>query len=637
MTTPLRFRSFLVLTILALTMPAAAQMRVVTYNCARLQGNANAFGQVIAALMVDDKPGFAVPPWVFVFEEVPSSIDDDLLAVLNAMAPPGVTYAEATYTSSVLEDGSGGAIAMYYRPDKLTEIPAGHVDIPTGGNRNTDRWLLLLDDYTNPQLSFYIYGSHLKADTGAQDVADRNAAAIAIRNNANTLPAGARILYLGDLNIYSNTEAAYLTFTAPGNGRAIDAFGNGSWAGAGNAIKHSQSPCESCLPHLVGGGLNDRFDFIFFTESFNGATGFGRMPGTYRTFGNDGQHYDDDINVGNNFYYPGQLSRSNALADALHDASDHMPVILDFRLPAIAHAEMAPLIGPVIEGALVTHPVTITNIADAATPAATDTLSALVIGLGGLTGNGAANVGPLPDSNVINLTLDTSAPGVINCGAAVFSTGTEVQNANIVLDAEATVLRHAVASFVGEELLDDAVVTASFEAGSGVQQIDVPVFNVGFDALQAELDVDSVSSPRPPFAIAGPLPQGIGEAPATLTFTIDTTKLRPGMYAADVTIGVSDEDLPGEGAGSMALRLEVTITREAAPPCPGDMVNNVTFAPPSDGVVDGADLAFLLGEWGPAPGSPADLVNNVTFTPPPDGVVDAADLAVLLGNWGACE
>src|SRR5690606_5878103 len=57
MTTPLRFRSFLVLTILALTMPAAAQMRVVTYNCARLQGNANAFGQVIAALMVDDKPG----------------------------------------------------------------------------------------------------------------------------------------------------------------------------------------------------------------------------------------------------------------------------------------------------------------------------------------------------------------------------------------------------------------------------------------------------------------------------------------------------------------------------------------------------------------------------------------------------
>jgi hypothetical protein len=71
--------------------------------------------------------------------------------------------------------------------------------------------------------------------------------------------------------------------------------------------------------------------------------------------------------------------------------------------------------------------------------------------------------------------------------------------------------------------------------------------------------------------------------------------------------------------------------------CVGDFVSNATFQPPPDGNVDGADLAFLLGEWGPNPGSPADLVDNTTFQPPPDGVVDAADLAVLLGAWGACE
>lgn len=44
-----------------------------------------------------------------------------------------------------------------------------------------------------------------------------------------------------------------------------------------------------------------------------------------------------------------------------------------------------------------------------------------------------------------------------------------------------------------------------------------------------------------------------------------------------------------------------------------------------DGVVDGADLGLLLGDWG---GTSADLDG--------DGVVDGADLGVLLGSWGDC-
>lgn len=46
----------------------------------------------------------------------------------------------------------------------------------------------------------------------------------------------------------------------------------------------------------------------------------------------------------------------------------------------------------------------------------------------------------------------------------------------------------------------------------------------------------------------------------------------------------------------------------------------------NDGAVDAADLAMLLGAWGPCEGCPADLNN--------DGVVNAADLAALLGGWG---
>jgi hypothetical protein len=54
-------------------------------------------------------------------------------------------------------------------------------------------------------------------------------------------------------------------------------------------------------------------------------------------------------------------------------------------------------------------------------------------------------------------------------------------------------------------------------------------------------------------------------------------------------------------------------------------------------VIDGADLAYLLGEWGVNPGSLADIVTSATFQPPPDGKVDGADLAYLLGAWGTCD
>ncbi len=54
--------------------------------------------------------------------------------------------------------------------------------------------------------------------------------------------------------------------------------------------------------------------------------------------------------------------------------------------------------------------------------------------------------------------------------------------------------------------------------------------------------------------------------------------------------------------------------------CPADL--------DGDGMVGAADLAMLLGAWGPNPGHPADFNG--------DDTVGAADLALLLGNWGSC-
>ena len=53
------------------------------------------------------------------------------------------------------------------------------------------------------------------------------------------------------------------------------------------------------------------------------------------------------------------------------------------------------------------------------------------------------------------------------------------------------------------------------------------------------------------------------------------------------------------------------------PSIPGDLNG--------DGVVNGADLSIMLGEWGKCPGCNGDLNG--------DGVVNGADLSILLSNW----
>ena len=54
--------------------------------------------------------------------------------------------------------------------------------------------------------------------------------------------------------------------------------------------------------------------------------------------------------------------------------------------------------------------------------------------------------------------------------------------------------------------------------------------------------------------------------------------------------------------------------------CPGDLTG--------DGVIDGADLTILLGDWG-TDSCQSDITG--------DGLVDGADLTTLLGDWGDCN
>ena len=59
--------------------------------------------------------------------------------------------------------------------------------------------------------------------------------------------------------------------------------------------------------------------------------------------------------------------------------------------------------------------------------------------------------------------------------------------------------------------------------------------------------------------------------------------------------------------------------KSGTPPCPGDLDDN--------GVVDGPDLALILGFWGS---------DNATYDLDGNGLVDGADLTIVLAAWGEC-
>jgi len=596
---------------LGIARPAEAQLRVLTYNLAKLAGDAASIRATLTAMGDDDKFGFATDPAIMCFQEIRNA---DLAAldahILNAFA--GTPYARATFTTSGTEDGAGGGQCMYYRTDLLTEIPSGHIDLATGGSRNSDRWLMQLNGYTAPVVRFYVYSSHLKASNTAADAAERNTGAIALRNNADALGANQHIMFMGDWNMYTSSEAAYATMTGPGNSQCIDPLGPGDWTGAANAIKHTQSP-RLATGTLVGGGVDDRFDFLLSNPEFQDGDGLSLIAGTYRTFGNDGNHYNLDINNGNNTYYPSNIARSNTVADLLWAASDHLPVIADYQVPAVLSATMQSTFSPVIVGASVVVPVAVSNAASVVHPLGADAVTATVAGSAGLVGSQTVNVALSPASSTVNLSVNTAAAANINATATITTAAEGAQNATIVRSLSGTVLRHARASFSQKTESASATVSASTPPDSGLVSFSVPVANFGFNSLQATLDIDATTGLTAPFAVVDGTQLGVGATPTALVFTFDSNGRAPGTYAQTATIATSDQNLPGATSGTMSLTLSVTVTASGNP---ADL--------DGDGVVNGSDLALLLNQWG-APGS-ADLDG--------DGIVGGGDLAILLNGWG---
>jgi endonuclease/exonuclease/phosphatase family metal-dependent hydrolase len=167
---------------------------------------------------------------------------------------------------------------------------------------------------------FYVYNSHYKASDTASDRSRRNVEATSIRANADALGQGALIIYAGDFNLKTSSEAAYQTLLAAGNGQALDPINRpGNWNGD-PAFRDifTQAPLFTAPSGFVGGGINDRFDFQLLSNEWTDNAGLEYVSNSYHTFGNNGSvPVNGSINDPANTALPGMANRDLA-ADFLH-------------------------------------------------------------------------------------------------------------------------------------------------------------------------------------------------------------------------------------------------------------------------------------------------------------------------------
>ncbi|MFL2983242.1 MAG: lamin tail domain-containing protein [Candidatus Neomarinimicrobiota bacterium] len=240
-------------------------------------------------------------------------------------------------------------IALFYNHDIFSFIGTSTIyTAQSSGTRDVIEWVLIHDA---SGIEFNIYGVHLKASSGNSNADQRLEEATILRQHLNEFSADSYFIVGGDFNIYSNnssSEPAFDMLTSSSNdsdGQLFDPINRiGHWHNNSSyADVHTQSPRTSSFGGGANGGMDDRFDWLFVSQALlDGVSSMHYIEDTYWAFGNDGNHFNDAINNGNNNLV------SDEMADALHDASDHLPVYMDVWFDDLTYSDEGIIISEVM-------------------------------------------------------------------------------------------------------------------------------------------------------------------------------------------------------------------------------------------------------------------------------------------------
>jgi hypothetical protein len=515
--------------------PTVQALRIVDYNFTNYPGTNSGlrnpkFRTILASLQAD----------ILVTQEIQSQagIDSILNRVLNVLEP-------GQWAAAPFVNGNDTDNGFFYKPSKV-QFLGGRSFYPNAANllRLVNYYRIKPVGYSSQAAELRILSQHLKA--GTTFTAQRLAEAIGIRDTMNAMPSGMHAILTGDFNVYTSTEGAFQKFLesqANNTGRLYDPLNAvGTWNSFAFRYIHSQCPCLNNCPTgfgYSGGGLDDRFDMFLPTYNMNDGTGLELLVATYIPVGNDGLHYNNDINAAP------VIPEGQAYADALVYASDHLPVRVDIQLPAkISVSPASVAFGTVIIGATVSQSLSITN--PAVVPA--EALGYSMAADPGFTAPGGSfslAAGASPD--VQSIGMDTGSPGTGAGEVHVASNDLDSSTTNVSLTG--TVLDHAQASLDSlTSVLGDSLEFGT-HSSEGFSDQMVHVHNLAYSSLRARLAVTagSIMGGAGHFSIVGGFsPALVGSASQPYSIHFDVTGATPdSTYSATLTFTTSDENLPG--------------------------------------------------------------------------------------------
>lgn len=268
------------------------------------------------------------------FVTIFSAIEPDILVVnemksqdgVNRLLEFGLHRISHDYAAGRFTNGKDTDNAVYYRSDRVTV--ENNIRIFTD-LRDINGYTFSIKDHADTSFTFTVFAIHLKANQGYEDRRYQETLQLAryIANQDSTY----YYALAGDFNLYGGSEPAYNLML---DSMAVDLEDpinrRGEWHNDANfADIHTQCPRLTPFDDSSYGGMDDRFDFILLSyQMMSGGGPLDYVSGSYKAYGNDGQHFNDSINAGDNLVVP------TAIADALYYASDHLPVMLELAYPA---------------------------------------------------------------------------------------------------------------------------------------------------------------------------------------------------------------------------------------------------------------------------------------------------------------
>lgn len=251
-----------------------------------------------------------------------SNLPNDFVA--NNLNINGIDYWKASAGSNLV--GSSLINCIFYNSQKLRLT--GH-HITQQYIRDIDVYdFTIIDDPSAPTLTCVV--AHLKAGSGADNEEKRKTMAQNTMSYLQSFYREQNVLIMGDFNLYGASEPAYqalINQTAYPYAYFIDPaypYGVGEWNNNSTYTDyHTQSTHTDNNGCHSSGGMDDRFDFIMMSENiYGGRDGIRYIGGSYKAIGQDGFRFNHSINN------PANQEVSQAVANALYNNSDHIPVTM---------------------------------------------------------------------------------------------------------------------------------------------------------------------------------------------------------------------------------------------------------------------------------------------------------------------